>query len=381
MDATIQEYLEKIKSMQCKILDYLDSNNNNEENFQNLVELFDKHKIRENKHELKILLILLSKISSHHYRYLDFFNKIEKILLLFKDEIKQTQSKAEIFNIYKNSKRMLLFFLEQELLEITDPILETMSTKKSRESFFLHYFYPETKNFISKPMLRKIERELPEDYIEKRKKGENDDRICEIIRLDLIDDFIIQMNENKLTVKTPVKNSFFETNVFLNDNDPTLIEYAAFFGSIKIFMHLFKSKSNDDNLSPQLWLYAIHGRNLDIIKFLKENKIEIPIDRTYERCYEEAIKCHHNDIAYFIECNYLNKSNEIYNLENRYNINALNYGFRYYNFCYFANKIKNRFVFYYACQYGYYTLVDLLIKAKIINVNELVISKSIIFLI
>ena len=65
----------------------------------------------------------------------------------------------------------------------------------------------------------------------------------------------------------------FETNEFLIENQPTLIEYSAFCGPIQIFQYLFTNKSK---LNPELWLYAIHGRNTEIIQLLENNHLNPP---------------------------------------------------------------------------------------------------------
>ena len=49
---------------------------------------------------------------------------------------------------------------------------------------------------------------------------------------------------------------------------PTLIEYAAFNGSIQIFQYL---KMNKVELNEELWSYAIHSGNAQIIHLLEEN--------------------------------------------------------------------------------------------------------------
>ena len=62
--------------------------------------------------------------------------------------------------------------------------------------------------------------------------------------------------------------------------------------------------SNQDEISPKIWLYAIHGNNFKIINFLEENHI-LPENLNYEKCLKESIKCHHNDISNYIIDNYI----------------------------------------------------------------------------
>ena len=90
-----------------------------------------------------------------------------------------------------------------------------------------------------------------------------------------------------------VKQSVFETNPLLLEKEATLIEYAAFFGSIKIFQYL---KNNHVQMTPSLWIYAIHSKNAELINILEESCIDPP-DKSYLKCFEESIKCHHNEIA------------------------------------------------------------------------------------
>ena len=85
--------------------------------------------------------------------------------------------------------------------------------------------------------------------------GENDSYICTLIRNDSVEEFITNFSQ--------ISNSIFETNLFLIENIPTIIEYASFFGSIQIFQYL---KYNNIKLEPSLWLCAIHGKNAEIIQ-------------------------------------------------------------------------------------------------------------------
>lgn len=69
----IQSYYEKNEKLQQGILDFLDDNNNMEENYQNLQAMFDHQHIKEDIHELKLLLYLINKISKNHHRSPNFF--------------------------------------------------------------------------------------------------------------------------------------------------------------------------------------------------------------------------------------------------------------------------------------------------------------------
>ena len=82
-----------------------------------------------------------------------------------------------------------------------------------------------------------------------------------------------------------------------NNGGLSLIEYAAFFGSIQIFNPL---RLEGVELKPSLWPLVIHGKNSEMIHFLEDNHVELE-DKSYKRVFNESIKCHHNDIVnYFI---------------------------------------------------------------------------------
>lgn len=177
--------------------------------------------------------------------------------------------------------------------------------------------------------------------------GENDSPICEIIRNDEIDEFITYVTRADFPLSSHINPSIFETNEFLFDKTPTLIEYAAFFGSIQIFRFLLL---NDVKLTEDLFLYAIHGRNADIIHILESNKIK----PKYDKCLFEAIKCNHNEITNYIFSNYLeNDINKIRGYstyiaeKDRYYDDMVYNGFGYFILEYYTNDSINKLAMFY----------------------------------
>lgn len=92
------------------------------------------------------------------------------------------------------------------------------------------------------------------NFYELRKAGENDSPICQLIQKDLIKEFIVYVNKNNTPLNSLIEPSIYETNSFLNskqfcvtcdfnlyeylvkrNDNLSLINYAAFFGSIQIF--------------------------------------------------------------------------------------------------------------------------------------------------
>ena len=266
-----------MKEIEEKILEFLDNETANENDFQYLNNLFDVYNIKGSKYELKAVLRLISKISNNHYRLDDFIEKIELIINLFHKNIKKYFSNSQIFNIFKKNKRILLYLFEENILipdlQIFNNIIVSEEYKKQN---YLQYFYNEFKFFINRKQSNqeslvspeidkllygeknqiKVPIDEPNIFEQKRKNGVNDEYICELIRKDLVIDFISYLNRNHISPSSNIKTSIYETNLLLNKNGkPTIIEYSAFYGSIQIFRYLIM---NNVKLEQSLWFYSIH---------------------------------------------------------------------------------------------------------------------------
>lgn len=375
----IENYIEIIKKNQFNILSFLNSNESMEENYQNITNFFDDQQIRNNKYEMKLFLRLIVHLSNYHHRSTNFYHKIEMILLYFKDEFHKYFTNSEIFEIFESNKRILLFLIEQKIILFDESIYKSISRIKN---YFL-YFENEIKSFEKNRnqkgkqenkkendsdkfseglVLFKFNHEEEIDdqkkflFNEKRKVGENDNEICKLIRNDSVEEFDKYITDNNISLNSKVNESIFETNTILTNKKASLIEYASFFGSIKIFNFLHSHKAS---LTPSLWIYGVHGCNEEILNILESNNIK-PEDETYSKCFEEAIKSHHNDIAYYIGYTFLQVNSDIIIENNKY-------CHQYYNFMLFENLLINKYVVK-LVEYDYYTLVKLLLPS--FNVNK-----------
>ena len=171
-----------------------------------------------------------------------------------------------------------------------------------------------------------------------------------MIRNDSLEYFIAFINRNNISLSTKIKTSIYETNPFLIKNiEQSLIEYAAFFGSIQIFQYLLM---NNINLTPSLWRYVIHGRNADLVHLLEDNHVECDIEKNII----ESIKCHHNQFAnYFL--NSTQKSVQSY----------ISVVLKYYNFEYLENEFINEIYFFDFCKNDYLSFVQKLLPNALIN--------------
>ena len=152
MSTSVFEYLENIEDIQERILTFIEDENNKEENYQNILRLFEDQKILDSPSETKLILTLISKISDNHFRVPNFFSKIEQILLFLKDSITKNLSNYDIFTIFSNNKRLILFFLKEGIIKFDiDTFNNLIKNKKSLYDITspnLKYFLPEIKTFI-----------------------------------------------------------------------------------------------------------------------------------------------------------------------------------------------------------------------------------------
>ena len=216
------DILAQMKDIQNKLLDFIDNEDNEEENFQNLNSVIDDIEIRNNSHKLSTLLRLLVKLSNNHHRCNNFYSKIEKIIQLFKEQITSYFSNLDIFNIFKSNKRLLLFLNEEKMLTFDEQIINQITNIKYVNQSYLQYFALEIGPFLNKYIDNRLKKdiekyitELPENFYENRKNGENEDVICQYIQKDLIKEFISHVNKNSISLKSNIKKSIYETNSFL----------------------------------------------------------------------------------------------------------------------------------------------------------------------
>ena len=167
----------------------------------------------ENQSDLKLLLRFLLVISNNHHRTPNFFNNLEKIIKLIEEPIKEKISNFEIFLIFKSNKRILLFLIQNQILSIDKTITNFTMKKRYYNEQYSHYFYPEIKDFISDKNFildKELVVEITEDFNEKRKIGENENYICNLIRNDSIYEFISYVTQTNCSLKSKINPSSFE---------------------------------------------------------------------------------------------------------------------------------------------------------------------------
>ena len=127
------EYLKKMKAIQNNILEFLYDDEESQELFVDLSKLLNFQQDSPNINELESILFLISIISKDHHRKPFFFDRIKKIILLLKNEIKQTFSNTKIFQLFKDNKAVLLLLIDEDILTLNLDILEEI---KQIQNFF-----------------------------------------------------------------------------------------------------------------------------------------------------------------------------------------------------------------------------------------------------
>ena len=380
-----QEYLDEMKKIQENILYFIENEEEDDGNFQNFIQIINDFKICDNQHKLKSVLYLITNISQNHHRGPNFSQKIKQILNFLKDKIKIFFSNWDIFNIFINDRMILLYLIEEQIIIIDEPIVIKYMNKFSYPPNYTTFFQPEFKPFLYKDYFHNYE--IPENFSELRRIGENDSYICELIRNDSIVDFITYVHQKNIPLTSNIPDSIFETNSYLNEikynygHMPTLIEYAAFFGSIQIFKYLF---NNDAKFESTLWYFAIHSQNNELIGILEEEGVQLVDFNVRDRhdeslhgndqyinmnhyLFYESIKCHHINIARYLMDKFQKDDDEDEKSKIFYK------SLRYYNFAFIQEEFINKSCFQRLCSYDYYILVDILLKQGGIDLNEITI--------
>lgn len=346
------EYLNEKKEFYDDLLEFIEDDSDSENN--SLYNQLNYFKKKENQQEAILFFRLLAQLSNDHHRQPNFFKKIEQILQFFSTYIKQTFSNFTQFKIFKKSKLIILFLIEHDIMIVDKKIVKLMIDRSLKTNTkYHHFFYPEIKQYLESQDINKIEEEIQEkdmkEFKRLRKIGENESFLCNLIRNDLIVDFISLYSRNVLILQSTIIPSLYETNSFLINKEISIMEYACFFGSVQIIRFLLL---NNIQFQPQDWLFAIHSNNAELIHILEENHVMPPYG-TFNICFDEAIKCHNNEIAHYIKDVLMNSE-------------YMNYKqiLKYYNYDQIPDEFNDNSIFYNLCRYNYTTLVDLYLKPK-----------------
>ena len=144
-----------MKSIHENILQFLDDEENKYEDAldDERIKIFQRNQF--DKQELKSILYLISNISENHHRNSSFFEKINTIINLLKNQITQTFSNIEIFDYFKQNKMILLLLIKDNILTFDSNV-----SNRIEEIQYQPFFYTE----LNKLNVKLSEKENPENY-------------------------------------------------------------------------------------------------------------------------------------------------------------------------------------------------------------------------
>ena len=359
-----QKYIESYKKMYDSILSFIENPETNDDDFQDLIEIINIQ-LNENKQEELHFLYMIQYISNNHHRNESLFAKIFKIILYYSNQIKKTFSNIQIFDIFKKNKIILLFLFDNRIIDIDENIFQLIyNTFEKNGNCYSYFFYPEIKNFLDEKSKKDIEDSflakddnIFENFEQNRHKGENHSYICSLIRQDSVEEFVAYVNRNNISLNSTIVHSIFETNPFLiKKSNISLIEYATFFGSIQIYQYLYL---NNVEIPFNLLKFAIHSKNADLFHLIEYNTKFNEIS-----CYNESIKCHHNDMTEYIKNNFYNSIQIEKDFQSN---NTVSFFLKYRNFSNFPNfpNYETDDDFFYLSKYGYNILANISLIQKV----------------
>ena len=191
----MESYIDDKKNLYSSILEFLEeSDGYNNDGFQKLIDVIRNQQIEGNSEEMRRFLEIIKSIGENHHRDQHFNDEINQILEHYKDQIKQTLSNTEIFHIFENNKKIVLFLLKTNIITINDEICHEILNKiENNGNRYCHFFFPELEKFCGKKKMDFLKNKLLNkdpnfftNYEKKREEGENDSYICSLIRQDSV---------------------------------------------------------------------------------------------------------------------------------------------------------------------------------------------------
>lgn len=127
----MQKYLETIKDIHKYFIEYIEKDDNYQKEEDLLIQLITDKKIEENKFILEEILETISQIATYHHQVNNFYEKIQSIILFFKESIKKNIPNPIIYNIFEGNKQILLFLMNQGILTTDSSISINLKNNKN----------------------------------------------------------------------------------------------------------------------------------------------------------------------------------------------------------------------------------------------------------
>ena len=188
-------------------------------------------------------------------------------------------------------------------------LIDSSITKGISTKYFAHYKTKEESRFhisndpFSKEFINNIEELSKNDWeLHKQlvREGVNPSNIAKAIRIDDVEKLQEISSQNNFDFNQKIEPSLYERFSFVNEENVSLIDYAAFFGSIKCFKFLLLNGSNLTNSGK----FAVAGGNIEIINLCEQNQ------SSFKGSFEAGIEFHRNDIFRYIYDNKIERFSE-----------------------------------------------------------------------
>ena len=145
-----------MKSIQNSLLEFLEDESDANDKYENFVNLISTQKINNEEHELKALLQLINRIGNNHHRFPNFISNVERVLTQFKQDLQKYFSNSEIFDIFKDNKRILPFLLEEKMMIIDECIFSIIMSDFLSERTIVSIFNKKSNRFSLKKTLKNM---------------------------------------------------------------------------------------------------------------------------------------------------------------------------------------------------------------------------------
>ena len=235
--------------------------------------------------------------------YFEFLKAIQ-----MNEEISKTICNDSIIEIFSQFllklNRQESYYLLEKMIE--QELIDPSSIQKQQSLYFSHY---KTKEEIASLQSNQFWKQFSSniDVLEKdnwefhkryAREGVNPLEIAKIIRNDDVEKLQELSSQTSFNFQQTIEPSLYERYSFINKENISLIDYAAFFGSVKCFKFLIVNGSSIKNTG----VFAVAGGNLEIFYICVQNH------SSFDRSYETAIEYHRNDIFFYL---YQNKIGNI----------------------------------------------------------------------
>ena len=118
----ISRYIDRKKELHENLLSFIENSNNDFDNFSDFKQFLISLDFFKNIEDTKHILTLISNVFNNHHRQPGFLQKSFQLLQFLFEEIKQSLSNQEIFDIFKNNKRALFLLIEEKLILVDETI-------------------------------------------------------------------------------------------------------------------------------------------------------------------------------------------------------------------------------------------------------------------